>query len=71
MIKGKALIELRDIFSKEIIQYNVDGNDLEIVEMIPGYTHNITNTGDEEMVLLIWANENYDPKKPDTNFVEV
>jgi UDP-2-acetamido-2,6-beta-L-arabino-hexul-4-ose reductase len=71
VIKGKALIELRDIFSKEIIQYNVDGNDLEIVEMIPGYTHNITNTGDEEMVLLIWANENYDPKKPDTNFVEV
>ncbi|PHO12859.1 capsular biosynthesis protein [Malaciobacter marinus] len=71
VIKGKALIELRDIYSKEIIQYNVDGNDLEIVEMIPGYTHNITNTGDEEMVLLIWANENYNPKAPDTNFVEV
>lgn len=71
VIKGKALIELRDIFSKEIIQYNVDGNSLEIVEMIPGYTHNIKNTGDEEMVLLIWANENYDSKAPDTNFVEV
>jgi len=71
VIKGKALIELRDIFSKKIIQYNVNGNDLEIVEMIPGYTHNITNTGDEDMVLLIWANENYNPKKPDTNFVEV
>ena len=71
VIKGKALIELRDIYSKEIIQYNVDGNDLEIVEMIPGYTHNITNTGDDEMVLLIWANENYDPKAPDTNFIEV
>lgn len=71
VIKGEALIELRDIFSKEVIQYNVSGNELEIVEMIPGYTHNITNTGDEEMVLLIWANENYDPKKPDTNFVEV
>lgn len=71
VIKGKARIELRDIFSKEVIQYNVCGNDLEIVEMIPGYTHNITNTGDEEMVLLIWANENFDPKKPDTNFVEV
>lgn len=71
VIKGKALIELRDIFSKEIIQYNVDGNNLEIVEMIPGYTHNIKNTGDEEMVLLIWANENYNSKTPDTNFVEV
>ncbi|MFA6143762.1 MAG: NAD-dependent epimerase/dehydratase family protein [Sulfuricurvum sp.] len=71
VIKGKALIELRDIFSKEIIQYNVNGNDLEIVEMIPGYTHNITNTGDEEMVLLIWANESYNPIAPDTNFIEV
>ena len=71
VIKGKALIELRDLFSKEIIQYNVDGDDLEIVEMIPGYTHNITNTGDEEMVLLIWANENYDSKAPDTNYVKV
>ena len=71
VIKGKALIELRDIFSKEVIQYNVDGNELEIVEMIPGYTHNITNTGDEEMVLLIWANENYDSKAPDTNYVKV
>lgn len=71
VIKGKALIKLRDIYSKEIIQYNVDGQNLEIVEMIPGYTHNITNTGDEEMVLLIWANENYDSKAPDTNFLEV
>ena len=71
VIKGQALIELRDIFSKEIIQYNVNGHNLEIVEMIPGYTHNITNTGDEEMVLLIWANENYNPKAPDTNFIEV
>lgn len=71
VIKGQALIELRNIYSKEVIQYNVNGNELEIVEMIPGYTHNISNTGDEEMVLLIWANENYDPNTPDTNFVEV
>ena len=71
VIKGEALIELRDIYSKEIIQYNVNGNELEIVEMIPGYTHNIKNTGKEDMVLLIWANENYDPKAPDTNFLEV
>jgi len=71
VIKGKALIELRDVFSDEVIQYNVNGNELEIVEMIPGYTHNITNTADEEMVLLIWANENYNPDKPDTNFLEV
>ena len=71
VIKGKARIELRDIYSKEIIQYNVSGNNLEIVEMIPGYTHNITNTGDDEMVLLIWANESYNPIAPDTNFIKV
>lgn len=71
VIKGRALIELRDIYSKEIIQYNVSGDELEIVEMIPGYTHSITNIGDEDMVLLIWANENYDPKKPDTNYLKV
>ena len=71
VIKGQALIELRDIFSEEIIQYHVNSDKLEVVEMIPGYTHNITNTGEEEMVLLIWANENYNPQKPDTNFVEV
>ena len=71
VIKGEALIELRDIFSDEKIQYHVSDQELEIVEMIPGYTHNITNTGDDEMILLIWANENYDPNKPDTNYVEV
>jgi len=71
VIKGKAKIELRDVFSEEVIEYNVNGNELEIVEMIPGYTHNIANTGDEEMVLLIWANENYNPDAPDTNFLEV
>ncbi|MCF6173610.1 MAG: NAD-dependent epimerase/dehydratase family protein [Campylobacteraceae bacterium] len=71
VIKGKALIELRDVYSDEIIQYYVSGDSLEIVEMIPGYTHNIKNIGKEEMVLLIWANENYDPNTPDTNFLEV
>jgi len=71
VIKGKALIELREICSKEIIQYHASGDNLEIVEMIPGYTHNISNTGKEEMILLIWANENYNPQKPDTNFLEV
>ncbi len=71
VIKGKALIELRDVYSDKVIEYNISGDDLEIVEMIPGYTHNITNTGDEEMVLLIWANENYNPDAPDTNFLEV
>jgi len=71
VIKGEALIALRDINSQEVIEYCVNSDVLEIVEMIPGYTHNITNTGNEEMILLIWANENYNPNKPDTNYLEV
>ena len=71
VLKGKALIELRNIFSNKVIKYYVSGEELEVVEMIPGYTHNITNIGDEEMILLIWASENYDSKKPDTNYLEV
>ena len=71
VIKGQALIELRNVFSDKVIKYNVNEKELEIVEMIPGYTHNIKNTGNEEMVLLIWANENYNPDAPDTNFLEV
>lgn len=71
VLKGEAVIELREVYSKKIIQYNVSGEELEIVEMIPGYTHNITNVGDDEMVLLIWANESYNPSKPDTRFLEV
>jgi len=71
LIKGQALIELRSIFSDEVIQYYVSDTELEIVEMIPGYTHNIKNIGEDEMILLIWANENYNADLPDTIFLEV
>ncbi len=71
VVKGKALIQMRDIFSKEVIRFEVSSDELEVVEMIPGYTHNIKNIGDEEMVLLIWANENFDPNNPDTFYEEV
>jgi len=71
VLKGKALIELREVFSDEVIRYEVSDKKMEIVEMIPGYTHNITNIGEEDMVLLIWANENYNSGEPDTNFLEV
>lgn len=71
VIKGEALIELRHILSDEVIQYRVSEKKIEVVEMITGYTHNITNTGDTEMVLLIWANEVFDRDRPDTNFLKV
>lgn len=71
VIKGQAKIRLRNFYSNKVIEYDVSEKKMEIVEMIPGYTHNISNTGDTEMVLLLWANEIYDENKPDTNYLEV
>lgn len=71
VVKGEALIELRNIYSDEIIQYNVSDQKMEVVEMIVGYTHSITNVGNTEMILLIWASETFDPTSPDTNFLAV
>jgi len=71
VIKGEASIKLRQIHGDEIIEYKVSDEKLEVVEMIPGYTHDISNTGDKEMILLLWANEIFDREKPDTYFKEV
>ncbi len=71
VIKGKAVIKLRKIDTQEEIVYNVSDDRMEIVDMIPGYTHSITNIGNTEMVLLIWANEQFDREKPDTYYQEV
>ena len=71
VIKGEATIEHRHVYSEEIITYKVSDQKMEIVEMIPGYTHNITNSGDVEMVLLIWANEQFDVNNSDTHFLKV
>lgn len=71
VVKGKALIEFRHILKDEVITYEVSDEKMEIVEMIPGYTHNIKNIGKEEMILFLWANENYDHDNPDTYFLEV
>ncbi|MCR4308146.1 MAG: NAD-dependent epimerase/dehydratase family protein [Candidatus Berkelbacteria bacterium] len=71
VIKGEALIKLRQIHNDQIIQYEVSDKKMEVVEMIPGYTHNITNISDSEMVFLIWANEAFDPDNPDTYYLKV
>ena len=53
-------------------EYVVSGSDLRVVEMIPGYTHSITNLSDtDDLVTLMWANEPFDPENPDTYFEEV
>ena len=71
VIKGEASIKHRQIHGNKIIEYKVSDKKMEVVEMIPGYTHDITNTGDTEMVLLLWANEVFDRENPDTYFLKV
>ena len=71
VIKGEASIKHRQIHGDKIIEYKVSDKKMEVVEMIPGYTHDITNIGNEEMVLLLWANETFDRENPDTYFLKV
>jgi UDP-2-acetamido-2,6-beta-L-arabino-hexul-4-ose reductase len=71
VIQGEAKIKLRHILSEEIIVYKVSGNDLKLVDIPPGYTHSIENLADNEMIVLFWADEIFDPDKPDTYYKEV
>jgi len=71
VVKGEALIQLRDIRTDEVIEYKINDKNMKIVEMIPGYTHNIQNIGNQELILFLWANENYDKNNPDTYYLEV
>lgn len=71
VIKGKATIKFRNITSDEIIEYKVSHEKLEVVDIPVGYTHNITNIGQDEMILVIWANEQFDKDNPDTYYLEV
>lgn len=71
VIRGEAMIRFRHIYSNEIIEYKVSDKKLEVVDIPVGYTHNITNTGNSEMLLVIWANELFDKENPDTYYLEV
>lgn len=71
VIKGEATIKFRHIYSDKIIEYSVSDKKLEVVDIPVGYTHNITNTGNSDMILVIWANEQFDKENPDTYFLEV
>ena len=72
VVSGKALIQERRIGSDEILNFEVSGEEIKAVHMLPGYTHNIINLSDTEpLVTLMWANESFDPNKPDTYFEPV
>lgn len=66
VVKGKARFNFKHILSDEFQTIYVSGEKLEIVETIPGWAHDITNVGDEELVVLLWANEVFDKNQPDT-----
>ena len=71
VVKGTGVIRFRRIDSDEVIEYHVSGDKLEVVDIPTGYTHNIENVGDTDMVTVMWANEVFDPDHPDTFFLPV
>ncbi len=72
VVSGKGLIQQRKIGTGEVLDFYVSGEKIEAVHMLPGYTHNIINLSDSEnLVTVMWANESFDPNKPDTFFEKV
>ena len=69
--KGEINFRMADDPHAPVISYKVSGDKLEVVRIPPGYTHNIINVGDADMVTVMWANEVFDPKNPDTFRLEV
>ena len=69
VVSGRGLIQQRRIGSNEVLNFEVSGEKIEAVHMLPGYTHNIINLSDtEDLVTVMWANECFDQNKPDTFF---
>ncbi len=71
VVSGKGVIRFRKINTNEIIEYFVNGEKLQAVDIPPGYTHNIENLGTTDMVTIMWANEPFDKNKPDTIYEPV
>ena len=71
VVSGKGIIRFRKIDSDEIIERVVSGDELTVVDVPVGYTHNIENIGETDMVMIIWVNEIFDQNRPDTFFNEV
>lgn len=71
VVSGKGVIRFRKVGSDMTIEYPVSGERLEVVDIPTGYTHNIENIGDTELVTVMWVNECFNPDKPDTYFLEV
>lgn len=66
VVRGRGLFKFRHMATGETAQMETSDNHFEIVETVPGWTHDITNVGQEDMIVMLWANEIFDPQKPDT-----
>jgi UDP-2-acetamido-2,6-beta-L-arabino-hexul-4-ose reductase len=66
VVKGQALFRFRHLLTNELVELRTSGNWPEIVDTIPGWAHDITNIGNDEMIVMLWANEIFDRQKPDT-----
>lgn len=72
VVAGKGLIQQRKVGTDEVFEFEVSGNRIEAVHMLPGYTHNIINLSQtDNLVTVMWANESFDPNRPDTFFEPV
>ena len=72
VVAGRGLIQMRKLDSDEVLEFEVSGEKIQAVHMLPGYTHNIINLSQtEDLVTVMWANEAFDPAKPDTYFEPV
>lgn len=71
VVSGNGVIRLRRVGTQQVIEYPVSGTKLEVVDIPIGYTHNIENLGECDMVTIMWVNECFNPDKPDTYFLEV
>ena len=71
VVKGNGLIRFRKVGEENVIEYPVSGEELEVVDIPTGYTHSIVNTGEEDMVTIMWVNEPFNPEQPDTYYLEV
>jgi UDP-2-acetamido-2,6-beta-L-arabino-hexul-4-ose reductase len=71
VIQGEGVIRFRHILGHDLTEYRVDDRTIRVVDIPPGYTHSIENTGPGDMLTLFWASEIFDPQRPDTYFVEV
>lgn len=71
VVSGKGLIQFRKIGTEEVINYHVTGEKIEVVDIPIGYTHNIINEGETDLITVMWCNECFDPENPDTFFEEV